>query len=309
MNCVNKAKPELVIMAAGMGSRYGGLKQMDPMDDEGHIIIDFSLYDAYKAGFETVNFIIKPELEEDFREVVGNRVEKYMKVRYLHQRMDDLPEGFSLPEGRQKPWGTGHAILACRDAVKANFAVINADDYYGQSAFRCMYEALENLEDGACYQYTMLGYRLINTLAEVGSVCRGECAVDSCGKLQSISERIGIERREDIIGYPNGDDFVELAPNTVVSMNLWGFTPSIFAELERRFVPFLEKGIVENPMKCEYYLPSVVDQLLSEGKAEVCVMESRDRWYGVTYKEDKPVVKAAFAEMKQEGKYPAVLLD
>jgi len=304
-------RPELVIMAAGMGSRYGGMKQIDPMDDKGHIITDFSLYDAYMAGFRTVNFIIKEENEKDFRECIGDRLSKYMTVNYIYQKLDDIPEGYAIPEGRAKPWGTGHAIRSCRGKVNANFAVINADDYYGQRAFGIMYDFLANTADDDKMHYAMVGYTVENTLAENGSVSRGVCEVDpetSC--LVSVTERTAIERKPDgTIAYAADGESVPLAPDTVVSMNLWGFTPSILTELDNGFDAFLEKGLNENPMKCEYFLPTVVDTLLKAGKADAKVMTSPDRWYGVTYREDKPIVKAAFEEMKRQGKYPETLLD
>ena len=299
-------KPVLVIMAAGMGSRYGGLKQMDPVDDEGHIIIDFSIYDAIRAGFEKVIFIIKKENEADFREVIGERVAKKMQVEYVFQDLHNLPEGFTLPEGREKPWGTGHAVLSCLGAVDGPFAVVNADDYYGREAFQVIYDFLNTHRDNEKYQYVMVGYYLKNTLTENGHVARGICAVDETGKLAGITERTRIEKRENGPAFTedNGASWVSLPEDVVVSMNMWGFTEGMFTELKERFADFLEKNLPKNPLKCEYFLPFVVDELLREGRAEVTVLESADRWYGVTYREDKPVVVAAIQNLKKEGLYP-----
>ena len=308
----NEKKPELVIMAAGMGSRYGGLKQIDPMDEQGHIIIDFSLYDAWKAGFEKVTFLIKPELEEEFHACIGDRVSRYMKVQYAYQRQEAIPAGFSCPQGREKPWGTGHAVLCCRDLVQSNFVVINADDYYGRHSFSVMYRALCDLHDDATAHYAMLGYRLKNTVPAEGSVARGVCQVDAAtGKLAQITERCAISR--DGNGFRYTEDgcksYVPISGESVVSMNFWGFTPSVFDELAAGFPDFLEKNLPLNPLKCEYYLPFAVNTAMSGGRADVRVLESEDTWYGVTYRADKPVVRAAFAGMKAAGLYPEKLLD
>lgn len=301
-------KPVLVIMAAGMGSRYGGLKQIDPIDEYGHIIMDFSLYDAKKAGFEEVIFIIKKEDEADFREAIGDRIAKYFHVQYVYQDLTRLPDGFSVPEGRVKPWGTGHAVLSCADKVEGPFAVINADDYYGRSAFASIYDYLTNSEDDEKYRYTMVGYHLQNTITEHGHVARGVCEVDEDGRLAGLTERTRIERHGDRIEYETEDgSWTALPGNTLVSMNMWGFHASILTELERRFAAFLEKGLKENPIKCEYFLPNVVGELLKENRAVVTVLESKDRWYGVTYKEDKPVVVQAMKELKEQGVYPEKL--
>ena len=299
-------KPVLVIMAAGMGSRYGGLKQIDPVDENGHIIIDFSLYDAMKAGFEKVIFIIKKENEADFRERIGDRVEQKMQVEYVFQDLHNLPEGYHVPEGREKPWGTGHAVLSCLSVVDGPFAVINADDYYGAEAFRLIYDFLCSHEDKEKYQYVMVGYYLKNTLTENGHVARGVCSADEKGMLTSIVERTHIEKRGDGPAYTedDGKTWVTLSEDSVVSMNMWGFTGSMLAELKERFANFLERNLAKNPLKCEYFLPFVVDELLKEGKAEVTVLKSKDRWYGVTYKEDKPVVVEAMSKLKAAGYYP-----
>ncbi len=302
-------KPVLIIMAAGMGSRYGGLKQIDPIDAQGHIIMDFSIYDAKKAGFEEVVFIIKKENEKDFREVIGERVSKFMKVSYVYQDINNLPEGFAVPEGRVKPWGTGHAVLSAIDTVNAPFAVINADDYYGADAFKKIYEFLTTTEDDEKCHYTMVGYVLENTLTENGHVARGVCVTDENGCLLGINERTRIEKRPEGAAYTEdgGETWTVIPEGSTVSMNMWGFSESLMKELAARFPEFLEKAMQENPLKGEYFLPSVVSDMLAEGKADVKVLTSLDRWYGVTYKEDKPVVVKAIQKMKDDGKYPTYL--
>ena len=299
-------KPVLVIMAAGMGSRYGGLKQIDPVDREGHIIMDFSIYDAKKAGFEKVVFIIKKENEKDFKDAVGRRIEKVMDTAYVYQELDSIPEGFAVPEGRVKPWGTAHAILCAAGKIDSPFAVINADDYYGRSAFEKIYQYLTTHEDDEKYRYTMVGYRLINTVTDNGYVSRGVCALNEKNELVSVTERTRIEKRGSGVAYSEdgGSSWTEIAGNTLVSMNMWGFTESILEEIRSGFPAFLKNGLAENPMKCEYFLPSVVSDLLSMGKASVTVLESEDKWYGITYKEDKPAVTAAIQKMKNSGLYP-----
>ena len=302
-------KPVLVIMAAGMGSRYGGLKQIDPVDKEGHIIMDFSIFDAKKAGFEKVIFIIKKENEKDFRESIGDRMSKIMEVDYAFQELTNLPEGFEVPEGRVKPFGTGHAILSCIDKIGGPFAVINADDYYGSHAFSAIYQYLSTHEDDDKYRYTMVGYVLGNTLTENGHVARGVCETDEHGYLTGIQERTHIEKRGNGAAYTEDDGatFTDIPIDSIVSMNMWGFTASILKELKERFPLFLKENLKKNPLKCEYFLPSVVGELLEEGKATVEVLKSEDKWYGVTYKEDKPVVVAAIQKLKDEGKYPQKL--
>ncbi len=302
-------KPVLIIMAAGMGSRYGGLKQIDPVDEEGHIIMDFSIYDAVKAGFEKVIFIIKKENEQDFKEKIGNRMEKRIQVEYVYQDIENLPEGYAVPEGRVKPWGTAHAVLSCLPVVDSPFAVINADDYYGQQAFQMIYDFLSSHEDTDKFQYTMVGYLLKNTLTENGHVARGVCETDANGKLTEITERVRIEKREDGTAYTEDDGatWTFLPDDTVVSMNMWGFTESMMPEIRDRFADFLAKNLTKNPLKCEYFLPFVVDELIQEKKAEVTVLKSKDRWYGVTYKEDKPTVVKAIQSLKDQGLYPQKL--
>ena len=300
-------KPVLVVMAAGMGSRYGGLKQIDPVDPQGHIIMDFSVYDAIRAGFEKVVFIIKKENEGDFREAIGDRVSKKIQVSYVFQDIQNLPEGYQVPEGRVKPWGTGHAVLSCIDEIDGPFAVINADDYYGNHAFQMAYDFLSrNPDEEEGYQYMMVGYKLENTLTDNGHVARGVCVTDEKGYLQKINERTHIEKRDGGAAYTedDGKSWTQLPLDCTVSMNMWGFSASLLFELRERFPAFLDKNLKDNPLKCEYFLPFVVDELLKEKRASVQVLKSMDKWYGVTYKEDKPVVMAAIQKLKDEGLYP-----
>ncbi len=297
--------PELVIMAAGMGSRYGGLKQIDKVDAAGHIIIDYSIYDAIRAGFKDVTFIIKKEIEKDFREVMDAHLAgKDVNVKYVFQELDKLPEGYTVPEGRRKPWGTAHAILCCLGTVDAPFAVINADDYYGANAFTKIYEFLKNSTDDEKYHYAMVGYRIKNTVTEQGTVSRGICEADENSMLTEIVERTKIGVNGGEIYYTEDGVDTPLDPDTLVSMNLWGFTPSYIKECAARFPAFLDKGIATNPEKCEFFLPTVVSELIKEGKADVKVLDNSDKWYGVTYKEDKETVTAAFKELIANGVYP-----
>lgn len=302
-------KPVLVIMAAGMGSRYGGLKQMDPVDEEGHIIMDFSIYDARRAGFEKVVFIIKEEFDEEFRTNIGDRVSEYMEVEYVYQKLDNLPEGFEVPKGREKPFGTGHAILSCKDVVDGPFAVINADDYYGVHALEEIYNYLSEYKDDKLYRYAMVGYRLSNTVTDNGYVSRGICETDTEGYLTGITERTHIEKTKEGAAYTedDGKTWTQINPACIVSMNMFGFTDSMLKELEMRFPIFLEKNLKENPLKCEFFLPTVVGELINEGKATVKVLKSEDRWYGITYKEDKQSVVDAVVRMKEQGIYPVHL--
>ena len=291
-------KPVLVVMAAGMGSRYGGLKQVDPVGNHNQLIIDYSIYDARRAGFETVVFVIKHEIEDTFKAAIGDRLSKVINVKYTYQQLDDLPEGYSVPEERVKPWGTAHAILAARKVVDGPFAVVNADDYYGPEGFKKIYDYLESHPDQpGCYEFAMVGYLLGNTVTENGHVARGICEEDSENYLTRVTERTRFT--ED-----DGATWTHLSGNTIVSMNLWGFTESFLKEAEARFPAFLDKALAENPLKGEYFLPSVVTQLLEEKKARVKVLRSTDKWYGVTYREDKPVVVNAIAEMTANGLYP-----
>lgn len=302
-------KPTLVILAAGMGSRYGGLKQIDPVDDRGHKIIDFSIYDAVRAGFGKVIFIIKRENEKDFRECIGDAVSKHIEVEYVFQELTKVPEGFQIPEGRVKPWGTAHAILCCKDAIKEPFAVINADDYYGRSAFEELYRFLTTHEDDDKYRYAMVGYQLGNTLTENGSVARGVCVTDENGYLQTIAERTKIVKTKDAAAYTedDGKTWISLALDTPVSMNMWAFSPSILEELGVAVDRFFAEEVKENPLKSECFLPIEVDKLLKAGKATVEVLHSADKWFGVTYKEDKPFVMESIAKLKEAGVYPDVL--
>ena len=300
-------KPVLVVMAAGMGSRYGGLKQLDPVGEHGELIIDYSIYDARRAGFETVVFVIKHAIEETFKAGIGDRLSKVMDVRYAYQELDDLPEGYAVPEGRVKPWGTCHAILAARKVVDGPFAVINSDDYYGPEAFREMYDYLSTHEDRpGCYEYAMVGYLLGNTVTEHGHVARGVCVETADHFLQSVTEHTHIEKDGDNARSTRdgGETWEQLPGDTIVSMNLWGFTRSFLTEAEERFPAFLDRALKEDPVKGEYFLPSVVSALIGEGKARVKVLRSRDRWYGVTYQEDKPTVVQALAGMTAAGLYP-----
>ena len=300
-------KPVLVVMAAGMGSRYGGLKQVDPVGNHNQLIIDYSIYDARRAGFETVVFVIKHEIEDTFKAAIGDRLSKVINVKYAYQQLDDLPEGYSVPEERVKPWGTAHAILAARKVVDGPFAVVNADDYYGPEGFKKIYDYLESHPDQpGCYEFAMVGYLLGNTVTENGHVARGICEEDSENYLTRVTERTRIEKdgADARFTEDNGATWTHLSGNTIVSMNLWGFTESFLKEAEARFPAFLDKALAENPLKGEYFLPSVVTQLLEEKKARVKVLRSTDKWYGVTYREDKPVVVNAIAEMTANGLYP-----
>ena len=298
-------KPVLVIMAAGMGSRYGGLKQLDPVGNHGQLIIDYSIYDAKRAGFETVVFVIKPEIEADFKEAIGDRVSRVMDVKYAYQLKEDLPEGYTVPAGRTKPWGTAHAALSVRKLVDGPFAIINADDYYGPEAFQEIYNYLSTHEDGDVYEYVMVGYLLKNTVTENGTVARGVCEETADHFLTQVTERTKIEKGEPPrYTEDDGATWTDLSADTIVSMNMWGFTRSFLDEAWARFPAFLDKALAENPAKAEYFLPTVVSQLIDEGKARVKVLRSEDKWYGVTYREDKPTVVAAIAEKTAAGLYP-----
>ena len=302
-------KPVLVVMAAGMGSRYGGLKQIDPVGVCGEAILDFSLFDAYEAGFETAVIIIKEAIKADFMELVGKRLEKCpMEIRYAYQELEKLPAGYTVPEGRTKPWGTSHAILCAREQIDgAPFAVVNADDYYGKDAYKVIYEFLANNEDGEKYSYCMVGYELGKTVTDNGSVARGVCVTNEEGYLTDITERTKIEKYDGGIHFTEDDGatWTELTEDTTVSMNLWGFTEGFIDEAEATFPAFLDVVIGKNPGKAEFFLPSTVSKLLGEDRATVKVLHSADKWYGVTYAADKPVVVEALKEKTAEGKYPA----
>ena len=297
------ANPVLVVMAAGMGSRYGGLKQIDPVGPNGQIIMHYSIYDAWKAGFRRVVFIIKEELLDAFRERIGNAAEKLMQVDYVFQSPDKLPEGCTMPEGRTKPLGTGHAIYCVRGVVSEPFAVINADDFYGAQAFQCLYDYLKDAQDDDKYRYCMVGYRVENTLTENGTVSRGICEADENGYLADIVELTAISR--DANGVISDPEAGEIAEGTLVSMNMWGFTPSFLDELETGLRTFMTDELPKNPAKGEYYLPFAVDHLIQNGQATAKVLQTSAQWYGVTYKEDKPVVVDALRRMTEAGLYPA----
>ena len=292
-------------MAAGMGSRYGGLKQIDPVDADGNIIIDYSIHDAIKAGFKNITFIIKKAIEKDFREVIDPHLAgKDITVRYVFQELDKLPEGYTVPEGRTKPFGTAHALLCCLGTVDEPFAVINADDYYGVNAFKKIYDFLMNTDDASKYHFAMVGYRIKNTVTEKGSVSRGVCDFDENSMLTVVTERTKVSTKDGRIWYTEDEKDYELDPETLVSMNLWGFTPAYLKECEARFPKFLDENLSKNPQKCEFFLPAVVSELIKEGKADVKVLDNTDKWYGVTYKEDKATVVEAFKRLKAEGVYP-----
>ncbi|HIS51477.1 MAG TPA: nucleotidyltransferase [Candidatus Onthomonas avicola] len=298
-------KPVLVVMAAGMGSRFGGLKQITPVDEQGDILMDFSLYDARRAGFETVVFVIKEAIAADFRAGVGDRMARHFDVRYTFQELDRLPAGYSVPEGRVKPWGTGHAIACAAEQIDGPFAVINADDFYGRTAFREIYDFL--IGGHAPSEQAMVGYLLRNTVTENGFVTRGVCQVED-GYLTDIVERTHIERRDGGIAYTeDGETFYPLDGESVVSMNLWGFQHEMLEEFTGRFPSFLEENLPKNPLRCEYYLPSVANAQIREGRGTVRVFTTPDSWHGVTYREDLPAVRAAVSEMKRRGIYPEQL--
>lgn len=302
----NNQQPTLIIMAAGMGSRYGGLKQVDKITESGEIILDFSLYDAMMAGFQRAIFVIKEEHRDLFREVVDERAGRFMDIEYAYQKLEDIPEGETIPEGRVKPWGTAHAVLSCRHLIDGPFAVINADDYYGPGGFSSIYDYLTSHEDDKQYEYCMIGYQLKNTVTENGHVSRGVCTLDEGGYLRNVTERTRIEMKPDGIAFTEDDGatWTNLDDDTVVSMNFWGFTASMMKELEGGLPEFFAKTVSANPMKGEYFLPGVADRLIQEGKARVKVMTSHDKWYGVTYQEDKESVKDALQSMKDKGLYP-----
>lgn len=299
-------EPTLVIMAAGMGSRYGGLKQVDKITDSGEIIIDFSLYDAMLAGFDRAIFIIREEHRDVFREIIDERAGKFMKIEYAYQSLDDIPEGRQVPEGRQKPWGTAHAVLACRNMIDGPFAVINADDYYGPGGFAAIYDYLTNHVDKEQYAYCMVGYKLENTVTENGTVSRGVCTMDEDGNLIDVTERTKIAEHDGAISFTEDDGatWEPLPDGTLVSMNFWGFTASMMKELEAGLDNFFDTKVATDPLKGEYFLPTVADKLVKDGKAKVKVLKSFDKWYGITYPEDKEDVKNALESMKDKGLYP-----
>lgn len=299
------SKATLIIMAAGMGSRYGGLKQIDPVGENGEIILDYSVYDAIEAGFDRVIFVIKHEIEADFKAVMQGKFENKIKIEYAYQDINNIPEPFSVPKGRQKPWGTGHAVLSCKDMIDGPFAVVNADDYYGKETFKLIYKEITKEKDSEeKYNFCMVGFKVENTLTENGHVARGVCQTDSAGYLTDIVERTKIAKRDGKIMFTEDDEnWTEIPEGSTVSMNCWGFTKEMMTELSCRFKGFLEKN-KENLLKCEYFLPFVVDDLLKEGKAKVKVLETKEKWYGVTYKADKEIVVDALKKKTQMGFYP-----
>lgn len=299
-------KPTLVVMAAGMGSRYGGLKQIDPVGPNGEIIIDYSVYDAIKSDFGKVVFVIKREIEKDFREKVGKNIERKIETEYVFQDETPVPVSLEIPKERVKPWGTAHAVYACRNNVDTPFAIINADDFYGRHSFMMLSDYLKNVNTiDEKFNYCMVGFKLSNTLTENGYVSRGVCKLDTFGYLQSIVEYLHIEKDNDGAKYSidNGINFNPIDTNTIVSMNAWGVTPSIFGEIENQFTNFVTIN-KDNLMKAEFYLPTVVDTLINQNLAKVKVLPCQERWYGVTYKEDKKVVEDAIAMFIKENKYP-----
>ena len=300
-------QPTLVILAAGMGSRFGGLKQITAVDAYGHAIIDFSMYDAYRAGFRKVAFVIKHEIEADFRRYVGERAEKHFDVKYVFQQTDMLPAGYALPEGRVKPWGTAHAVLCAKDAVDGPFAVINADDFYGPTAYSALYDYLVSGHPGT--EHAMVAYLLRNTVTENGSVARGICDVEN-GFLRDVVERTKIFKRGADAEYTeDGETFVPISGETPVSMNFWGFNEGFMEQLEKRFPLWLDKNLPVNPLKAEYFLPFVADAMIKEGEGKVKVLNCHETWHGITYKEDMDSVVSSIAKMRSEGLYPKTLLD
>lgn len=297
--------PILVIMAAGMGSRFGGLKQMQPMDAQGHFLMDFSIYDALRAGFGKVVCIIKKEMEADFEALIGERVRPFIKLCYAEQNINMLPEGYTVPEGRTKPWGTAHAVMCAAAEIDAPFAVINADDFYGRAAFEAMGAFLK--QPRAETEHAMVGYQLRNTLTENGSVSRGQCFVDESGFLTGVVERTAIERKGEKIYYTEDGTDYEMAEDTVVSMNMWGFQQSLIGRFKADFVKFLDEMMPKNPLKAEYFLPLIPNAVICEGSGTVKVLRSDARWYGVTYQNDLPGVLDAIKNMKDAGEYPEYL--
>lgn len=299
------SKATLIIMAAGMGSRYGGLKQIDPVGKNGEIILDYSVYDAIEAGFDRVIFVIKHEIENDFKAVMKGKFENKIQIEYAYQDINNIPQPFTVPQGRQKPWGTGHAVLSCKSMIDGPFAVINADDYYGRETFKLIYNEITKespIEDK--YSFCMVGFKAENTLTENGHVARGVCQINSAGYLTDIVERSKIARRDGKIMFTEDEEtWTEIPEGSTVSMNCWGFSKEMMTELENRFKGFLEKN-KDNLLKCEYFLPFVVDDLLKEDKASVKVLQTKEKWYGVTYKQDKETVVNALKQKTEEGFYP-----
>lgn len=306
---MNSVKPTLVVMAAGMGSRFGGLKQVAPVGPNGEKLIEYAVYDAKQAGFGKVVFIIKKAIEDEFKETIGNRVAAYIPVEYVYQELDRLPDGFTVPDGRQKPWGTGHAIMCCNGIVDTPFAVINADDYYGSECFRLLADFFEKSASDDKLHLTMVGYQLENTLTENGSVSRGVCVANEQRLLTSITERTRIEWHEGEPAFTEdgGETWETLSRDTIVSMNCWGFPAAALSQFESLFADFLSElaaNPAKDPLKTEFYLPFAVDTMMKNDVADATVMTTSDKWYGMTYKEDHDAVIAAIRRMVDEGKYP-----
>ncbi|MCK5529108.1 MAG: nucleotidyltransferase [Kiritimatiellae bacterium] len=300
-------KKTLVVLAAGIGSRYGGLKQMDPVGPSGEFILDYSVYDAIKAGFNKIVFVISKNIENDFKETIGKRISAQVEVDYVIQSLEDLPKEFSIPTDRTKPWGTGHAVFACRNAVNEPFAVINGDDFYGQESYKLLANSLEASKDDPAI-FAMVGYKLSNTVSEHGSVARGVCSVDEDSKLTTVVERTHIETDDGNIRYKDDDgSWHDLSGNELVSMNLWGFKPSLFATLETEFLKFLQES--GNELKSEFFVPSVVNTLINANAISVDVLATSSPWFGVTYAADKPIVVAKIQKLIDEGLYPSSLWD
>lgn len=298
--------PILVVLAAGMGSRYGGLKQIDPIGPNGEIILELSVFDAMAAGFKKVVFIIKEEIEKDFKEAIGNKLSEHIEVSYVFQDITKLPEGCMIPEGRVKPWGTAHAVMCCKEVIDAPFAVINADDYYGQDGFKTLYNFLTTSTNED--EYAMVGYVLANTVSEYGSVARGVCSIED-GKLVNVRELTKIEVHGDVIEHTmdDGTTWEVLPKDSLVSMNMWGFKANAIERFESRFMEFFKEEVPTNTLKSEYFIPVEIGRMLKQGQIEVTMLSSEDKWYGVTYQEDKPMVKAGIKKLIDDGKYPQPL--
>ena len=302
--CVTMKKTTLVILAAGMGSRYGGLKQIDKIGPNGEIILELSVFDAIRAGFNKVVFVIKKAIEKDFKEAIGDKLSKYVEVEYVYQHLDTcFPQGYEIPSERIKPWGTGHALLCCKDVVKEPFGIINADDYYGVESFKTLHDFLINCDD---HTLTMVGFTLDKTLSANGSVSRGICEVKD-GYLVDVVERKQIEKHGDVVEYLDGETWVKTDPKGLASMNMWGFVPAFFPYLEKEFKMFLDEELNVNPLKCECYIPTVVDHAIKDGSFKTVMLSSDEKWYGVTYAEDKESVKEGIKTLLDSDKYPNVL--
>ncbi len=295
----------LIVLSAGMGSRFGGLKQIEPIGPSGEVIADYSVFDAKRVGFDKVVFVIKPEMEETFRERISDRISRHIDVELAFQELSYLPEGFTVPMNREKPWGTGHAALCCRSFVDGPCAVINADDFYGYSAFSELYNYLSNVKDESdFFNYCMVGYELDNTVSEKGYVSRGACSLDSENNLTDINELLKITKTEDGIFYEEDEKKLPLYGSLIVSMNCWGFQKSFFKEADKSFVKFLNGLNDKNQLTAEFYLPNIIKDLLSQNKARVKVLRGKDKWYGFTYKEDREIVVNAISELIKQGVYP-----